>query len=69
MNARKPLFAVALIALGWAGTAGAATQAQKCEADKLNASARKAACLLKAEAVSVKNGTAPRTTQCERRFG
>lgn len=59
---------VAVLAFGWAGTAGAATRSEKCEAAKLKASGIKTACLLKAEAKAVKKGRPRNISKCESRF-
>lgn len=61
---RGAVLAVFAMAFGWASLAGAATPAQKCEANKLKASSNKAKCLLRAEAEGVLSGQAPDTSQC-----
>jgi hypothetical protein len=60
--------AVAMIAVGWPLQGWAATDAQKCEAKKLQTAGKYYACREHAEAKAAKKGAAPDYGKCEAKF-
>ena len=61
--------AVAAMALLWAGTALAATDAEKCAAYKLKDAGKYASCRMKAESKAVKMGIAADYSKCDEKIG